>query len=1047
MRKVLLLAIGQLCLLFGVSAQNRIITGTVTGEGGAPVANASVYIKGTKTGAITKPDGTYSISVPPNAKSLVFSSVNMMEKEIAITDQTVVNVSLLQDEKALSEVVVTGYTRESKRQFAGAVGQMQSKVIDAVPVPSIDQILQGRVPGVLANSGSGQPGASANVHIRGISSISAAGSQPLYVVDGVPLNPNDLATLNPNDFESINVLKDAGPAALYGSRGSLGVIVITTKRGKAGQSTLQFRSQVGFTQRPQASQFDQMNAREMIAYEENVGTFAPGLTAPGWVYSAKNPANASLPATSPAGSPFAASKARYAFLMDSLGSITTDFYDILFKQGISQTYEVNMSGGFGTSRYYMSLNHFNQEGTDRKSHLKRYTARLNLDNSVGKFSMQFNLGLGYSLTDYNEGAFYAGNGTANPFAMVWRAKPYENPYRADGSLIFGASTSTVPKAIGNLIERSDNSSWQDRQVKVNTGLALVYKFTPSFMLKNTTGLDGSMSTAEGTVNPNSYAGSLQTYQSGSLNESNSSRMQLVNTTGAIFSERFNSVHNVEVGAYFEAVRQWSNGFGFTLYNLDPRLTGTGQNAGTLTTGTPPAASVAQNGNTAKSGYGIRSYFANARYTFDNKYTLTGVIRRDGTSRILLDENKQITTWAGGLIWDVMKENFMDGMNFLTDLRLRVTYGKVPNISSIPGGSYSIGSSFYTIPQYLGAQQPQYTAASYAGSTITGQVPGLSNPTLRMETVAKTNIGIDLGFWKDRVRLIADFYKNLTEDLFVNQTMVATSGFYNTGLAVNAGSMSNKGVELDLTVDIVRNKNVDVSLRMNHAININKIEDLGQVTEYTAGTGIIKEGLPYGTHYSYWYLGADPATGRPQYKKPDGTVTTNINEAGQFHEFGTWMPKHVGGFSLDVRYSKFTFSAFFSYQFDVRRYNNIQNWVEQGDATYTGAVTQSRKLLTQQWKKPGDNVPIQSPAYSRQFTSYDITDAKFLRFRNLTIAYNIPELTYGKFRLIKSGRFYLMGQNLMIWSPWSGLDPEDDNNISLAEFPNPRAVVVGLDINF
>lgn len=1045
MRKLVLLIMAIFLSISHLWAQQRTITGRVIDDKGTPLSGASVFIKGTKTGTITKSDGTYSISIPPNTKALVFSSVNMVEREVAITDQTAINVSLSQDEKSLSEVVVTGYTRESKRQFAGSVGQMQSKVIDAVPVPSIDQILQGRVPGVLANSGNGQPGASANVHIRGISSISAAGSQPLYIVDGVPLNPNDLATLNPNDFESINILKDAGPAAMYGSRGSLGVIVITTKRGKPGQSTLQFRTQFGFTQRPQASQFDQMNAREMIAYEENVGTFAPGLTAPGWVYSSKNPANASLPATSPANNPFAASKARYAFLMDSLGSITTDFYDILFKQGISQTYEINMSGGFGTSRYYMSLNHFNQEGTDRKSQLKRYTARFNLDNSVGKLNMQFNLGLGYALTDYNEGAFYAGNGTANPFAMVWRAKPYENPYRSDGSVIFGASTSTVPKAIGNLIERSDNSTWQDRQVKVNTGLTLAYKISPLFMLKNITGLDGSMSNGEGSINPSSYAGSLQTYQSGFLNESNSSRIQLINTTGAIYSQRFNSMHNVEVGAYFEVVRQWSNGFGFTLYNLDPRLTGTGQNAGALPTN--GATTIAQNGNTAKSGYGIRSYFANARYTFDNKYTVSGVIRRDGTSRILLDENKQITTWAGGLIWDVMKEKFMDGFNFLTDLRLRVTYGKVPNISSIPGGSYSIGSNFYTIPQYLGAQQPQFTATSYAGSAITGQAPGLSNPTLRMETVAKTNIGMDLGFWKNRVRLIADFYKNLTEDLFVNQTQVATSGFYNTGLAVNAGSMSNKGVELDLTVDIVSSKNVTVTLRMNHAININKIEDLGKVTEYTAGTGIIKKGLPYGTHYSYWYVGAEPATGKPQYKRSDGTITTNINEAGQFHEFGTWMPKHVGGFSLDVRYNRITMSAFFSYQFDVMRYNNIQNWVEQGDATYTGAVTQSRKLLTQQWQKPGDVVPIQSPAYSRQFTSYDITDAKFLRFRNLTIGYDIPELSYGKVRLIKSGRFYIMGQNLAIWSPWSGLDPEDDNNISLAEFPNPKAIVVGLDINF
>jgi TonB-linked SusC/RagA family outer membrane protein len=1043
MRK-LLLALSAFLLFTGQLLAQKTITGKVTDDKGAPMANVSVLVKGTTTGTVTKADGTYSITVPANAKVLVFSSVDMAPEEVTIGSKTTISPSLKSADKALTEVVVTGYTREKKREFSGAATVLQAKVVDAVPVAAFDQMFQGRIAGLVGNSGNGQPGASANIHIRGIASISSAGAQPLYVVDGVPLNANDLATLNTNDFESITILKDAGAAALYGSRGSLGVVVITTKRGKAGQANLQFRTQIGFTQRPQPSQFNQLNAAQMLKYEEFVGGFASGLTAPGWVYSAINPANAGLPATSPVATPYSPSKARYAFLLDSLGSITTDYYDILFKTGITQTHELNISGGNANTRYYFSFNNFNQEGTDRKSKLNRYTTRFNIDNTVGKFNLQFNGAIGYGVTDYNEGAFYAGNGTANPFAMAWRAKPYENPYRADGTLIFGASTSTVPKAIGNLIERSNNSTWKDKQIKVNSGLTLAFKLLPSVTLKNTTGIDGSNSYGQGAINPNSYVGSLQTYQSGYLNESNSSRLQLINTSAALFANRFGK-HNVEVGAFFEAVRQWSNGFGFSIYNLDPRLTQTGQNAGTLTTG--GAATVAQNGNSAKSGYGIRSYFANAKYTFDDKYTLTGVIRRDGTSRILLDENKEITTWSAGATWDLMKEGFMEKQSILTDLRIRGTYGKVPNINSIPGGSYGIGSNFYSVPSYLGAQQPAFSATSYAGSAITGQAPGLSNPNLRMETVAKTNIGVDLGFWKNRIRLSADFYKSMTEDLFVNQSMVATSGFYGSSLAVNAGSMSNKGVEVDLTVDIVKNKNVDVIFKFNHSININKIEDLGSVTEYTAGTGIIKKGLPYGTHYSYSYLGAEPATGKPQYKKADGTITTNISEAGQFHEFGTWFPKNVGGFSLEARYKMITVSAFFSYQFDVRRYNNVQNWVTQGDATYTGAVTQSRILLTDQWQKPGDIKMIQSPAYSRQFTSYDITDAKFLRFRNLNVAYNIPEIHIRGLKLIKSGKFYIMGQNLAIWSPWSGLDPEDDNNISLAEFPNPKAVVVGLDINF
>ena len=1047
MRKLFTLLAAFALLCGHLAAQTtRTVTGTVTGDKGTPLVGATVSAKGTTVKTLTGNDGSFRIQVPNNARTLEVSYVGYATQDVTISGRTSVDVALVVSDANLTEVVITGYTREKKREFTGAATQLSSKVVENVPVGAFDQALQGRAPGLLVNSGNGQPGASARMNIRGISSITSAFADPLFVVDGVPLRSSDVATINPNDFESITVLKDASAAALYGSRGSKGVIVITTKRGKTGQTNFSYRTQFGFTQRPQPSQFDQMSSREMLAYEEFVGGFAPGLTAPGWVYSAKNPANAALPATSPTSNPYAASKARYAFLLDSLGNNNVDYYDLLFRTGTTQNHEINMSGGNAATKYFLSLGYYTLDGTDRKSGLKRYTTRFNLDNTIGKFSLQLNTAIGYSKTDYNEGAFYAGSGTANPFAMVWRAKPYENPYRADGTLIWGASTSANPRAIGNLIERSNNSTWEDRQFKANGGLTLAYKLLPSLTVKNTTGVDFTGNYGQGWINANSYVGSLQTFQSGYLNESSVFRTQLINTSAAIFNKRFAEKHDVEVGAFFEAIRAYNKLMGVTVYNLDPRLGATGQGAGTLPTG--GAATMAQNGSSAQSGFGIRSYFAYGRYTFNNKYTLNANIRRDGTSRILKEENQEITTWSAGASWDVMRESFMQKQNILTDLRLRVNYGQVPDINSIPtGGNYGVGSNFYAIGRYLGAQLPAFVSTAYAGSSITGSAPTAANPDLKMETVSKWNVGVELGAWKNRVRLTVEAYRNLTKDLFVSQALPATSGFGGSSLIVNAGTMSNKGLEFDLTLDVVKNRNVDVTLKANHSINVNKIEDLGSVTEYTSGTGIIKEGLPYGQHYSYWYLGADPATGRPMYKKPDGTTTTNINEAGQFHEFGTWMPKHVGGFSLDVRYQRVTLSAFFSYQFDVMRYNNIQNWVTQGDATYTGAVTQSRRLLTEQWQKPGDVKMIQSPAFSRQFTSFDITDAKFLRFRNLTIGYNIPEINAGKTRLIRSGRFYVQGQNLWIWSPWSGLDPEDDNNISLAEFPNPRAVVVGLEINF
>jgi TonB-linked SusC/RagA family outer membrane protein len=1041
MRKFLTLLVMVMFTTFAM-AQNKTVTGKVTDEKGAPVANASVLVKGTTKGVTTNNDGSFSISVPATAKTLVVSSVGFTAKDVSIKGSSL-NVSLQASSATLDEVVITGYSREKKSQFSGAASVVGAKSIETVPVGAFDQVLQGRVPGMVVNSGTGQPGSSANVTIRGIQSISGAGVQPLYVIDGIPLPAGDFQTLNPNDFETITVLKDASAAALYGARGGLGVIVITTKKGKAGQANFTFRTQYGQTSRPGASNFTPMTSEEMLRYEEFVGSVAGGVTGPGWLYSKKNPRYNILQAGF---TTVAQQQSRYDFLIDSFKNNNVNFFDVLFKTGVTQSHELNMSGGNANTRYFMSAGVFDQQGTDLKSKLRRYTTRFNLDNTMGKFTLQFNTALGFSITDINEGSFYAASGTANPFAMAFRAKPYENPYRADGSLIFGPSSPLNPTAVGNLIERSNNTNWIDKQFKMNSGLTLIYRITPNVTAKNVVGLDFVAEYGTGAINANSYVGSLQTFNSGFLNETFRNRTQIINTSSLNFNKKFGK-SEVDVAGFFETVQGFQKGFGANIFNLDPRLTGTGQGAGALTTG--GAATIGQNANSAKSGFGIVSYFGTARYTYDGKYTINGAIRRDGTSRILNPDNKNITTFSAGATWEAIKEGFMKKQSFFTDLRFRYSYGVVPNIGSIATSTYGLSSSFYSVTNFLGPQVPSFGGVNFAGSTITGLAPTTpGNPNLRIETIAKSNFGVEFAIWKNRARFTVDIYNNRTKDLFVSQPLPANAGFGVSSLPINAGVMTNKGVELDVKVDVVKSKDYDVTLGWNHAINNNVIEDLGAVNEYQSGTGIIRKGLPFGSHYSYNYLGADPTTGRPVYEKPDGTSTTILAEAGQFAKFGTYLPRQVGGFTLDVRVRRITLSALFSYQFQVVRSNNALSWFTRGDVTYTNAVRQSSSLFNDQWQKPGDVKMIQSPLYDRQFTSYDLGDAKFLRFRNLTAAYQLPAIkTASGTVLIKSARFYVQGQNLAIWSPWKGLDPEDDNNISLGEFPNPRAFVVGLDINF
>jgi TonB-linked SusC/RagA family outer membrane protein len=1016
-----------------LSAQSRTVSGTVKDEKGAPLAGASVTPKGAGRGTIAANDGSFSLSVAPAVRQLVVSNLGFTSAEITLTAENNYAVVLKTDTRELDQVVITGYSREKKGQFAGAAAVISSKAVETVPVGSFDQALQGRAAGVLVSSGSGSPGAAASVFIRGNQSISGAFAAPLYVMDGVPLAAGVFETLNPNDFESMTVLKDASASAQYGSRAGVGVIVITTRKGRTGDTRIQYRTQFGLTQRPNATNFDVMNSAEILSYEEKLKISGT----PGWNYSKLNPTYATLPA---------ATQARYDFILDSMRNINTEVMDIFFRQGFSQQHELNVSGGSDKTRFYLSGSIFDQEGTDKRAKLKRYTTRFNIDHSTGKLSIGLASTVGYSLMDQSEGVWY-GNTTRNTFQMSWRAKPYEDPYRADGSLNYGTSTALAPKVIANAIEGIENATWRQNQIKINAGLTLAYKIAPALTLKNVLGIDATSDIHQRWVNPNSFHGLAQTFQKGIDIEANRLLSQIVNTTSLVFSRRFNNMHDFELGAYFEALRGWQRASGFTLYMLDPRLPETGQGAGAIAVATNQT-NYTQTASSAKSGFGIRSYFATTRYTYAGKYTLTGSLRRDGTSVIVNPEFKQVTTWSLGGIWNILAEKFMEQAKVFSDLKLRASYGSVPNIGSIPTGNYGAlqSASLTSITNYQSAQVPNFGSATYGGSAIPGVIPTTSgNPDLKIETIRKTNIGVDVAVWKNRVRLSVELYRNRTVDLFVNKQIPRTSGF--TALNVNAGTMTNKGIEATFAFDVIKKRNVDLSIGFNHAFNKNSIDDLGGIDEYIAGTFLIRKGLPYGAHYDEHYLGADPATGRPQYETQNGGITTDIAQAGRFAKFGSFMPKHVGGFNADVRIGAFNIAAFFSYQFGVVRNNNIESWITRGTSAYAGAVNQSRRVLTEQWQKPGDVAYIQSSAFDRDFTSADLQDAKFLRFRNLNLGYQIPEISLKNFKVIRSARAYIQGQNLWVWSPWRGPDPEDNNNISLNEYPNPRAIVFGIDINF
>ena len=1025
MRKVVLLSSLVFCFALQVLAQgSKKISGKIVDQK-TKQALAGVTVNAGKVNALSDANGNYQISVT-DQKSINYSIVGYDKVSRTIGGATTINVEMVSVEAQLEEVVITGYARENKSKFAGAVTTISGKTVNDVPVGSFDQAFQGRVPGMLVNSGSGQPGASAQVTIRGIKSIQGAGAQPLYVLDGVPIPAFDMQTLNPDDFESITVLKDATAAAIYGARGGTGVIVITSKRGKTGKNVVTYKSQYGITQKPNFSRMNLMNTREMLAYEEREKI----ANTPGWVWSPNNPAI-----------PTGMTAATKQKSLDSLRNIDIDYTDIFYREGISRSHELTLSGGSDRTKFFLSGAYFDQQGIDLGSSLKRYTIRFNLDHSTDKFTAQFNSTVGYSKSQLAEGD-YLGNSPRSPFQMTYRAKTYENPYKPDGTLNWGASSSMAYRQVANLLEGLQNTKRGFDQIKMVGNGLLAYKLFPTLTVRNNLGVNASSNYVNRYVNADSYIGSLQSFQSGIAMESNTVTSEFINTSSVLYNEKFGK-SEIEASANFEVVRGYQRGLGFTLFNLDKRLTETGQGAGPLPTN--GAATYPQNASSAKSGFGIRSYFATAKYSYDNRYSLNANIRRDGTSRIVNEENREVTSWSAGFTWNTLNEKFMSKQNIFSELKVRLSFGIIPNIGSISTSSY--GAGLQSITNYQGPQVPTFGTAQYAGSTITGLVPNSpGNPNLKIERIQKSNIGIDFSVWNGRARFNLDAYDEQTLDLFVNQPLSGTTGF--SSLYINAGKMSNKGLELNAKVDVVKTRDFGVTLGMNHSYNVNKIVDLGSVNEFFLGTFVIREGLPYGTHYTYNYLGADPATGAPTYEAPDGTVTKDIAKAGQFAKFGNYLPKHQGGFDFEFRYKAFSVSGLFSYQFDVVRSNNTRNWITRGTPGYHGIVRASRELIDNQWQAPGDIAKFQKSTFDRGFTSSDLEDAKFLRFRNLVVAYQLPAIKgpNGK-PMINGGRIYAQGQNLAIWSPWRGLDPEDNNNISLNEYPNPSMFTLGLDINF
>lgn len=989
------------------------VAGIVLDESGSPIAGAAVRVRGSvSVASATSAQGMFTISAR-EGDVLEISHVSYFPTTAVVGNERQLTITLRLNETLIEQVVVTGYTDYAKGKSASATTQVGAAQINKVPMSSLDQVLQGRVPGMSVISSSGQPGQSGNVVIRGVGSINGT-TTPLYVMDGVPIEGGYFQTINPEDIESVSVLKDASAKALYGSRGSNGVIVITTKRGQKGRLSVNYSSQYGFSSLTQPT-FEMMDSRERLRFEEEVGLEIGRDIGPGWRYSPKNPNYATQSASW---------QQNADRILDSLRTMDTDWRDLFFQNGRFMEQQASLSGGNDNVQTYNAVSVWNEDGIVKETGLNRYSLRSNTNMNYGKFTAGINLNLGYSNSSftYNEG----GTGVGSPMASVYYGLPYEYPYTADGAFhathddVQFLDTREGSRGVDVLFGTSDKTE----QFKTILGANMAYELMEGLTISTRAGIDFRNSADQVFINPLSYIGSRQAGQSGSFGEGYRRNFNLVSTSGLTYGKTV-ELHDFEVSAFFEYLQNNYRAFSYRGYGLDDRLPETPAGI-TVSTAFLPSLSG------SRSASAMVSYMGVGRYTYNNKYTLTASYRYDGAS---LASVPQKNRWHGfysvGGAWDAKQEDFLRGNDFIPVLRLRASYGQTAS----PLGSSFTHMSLFSVNTSYGGQQGIRPA-------------NIANPDFDWEYVDEFNAGFDLSlFPTQRLKVTADFYNKVTRNMFIDQVPSATAGAGSGGtIPLSTGRMGNKGVEFGLSGDIVQTGDFNWNVGVNGAFNENKILRVNDITDELpdGDTRIIKVGLPYGTYFAPRWAGVDPANGDALYYNIDGSITNVYNAEQQSVALDASMyPKFTGGITSSARYKAFTLNALFSFVSGVDRWNNIDFYIE--TERYMTS-NQSKRMLYDRWKKPGDVAHLQRIDVPRNYTSKDIQEASFMRLRNLQLNYSVPARWFGR-TIFRSADIFVQGQNLFTWTTWRGLDPENNRQYGRFEYPNARKYTAGVNINF
>lgn len=985
-----------LFLSIGMAMAQTHVSGIVTSsEDGEPVIGATVKVVGSQTaGTVTDIEGRFSLSVSKPGVELEFSSIGLVSKRVKASENMAVVLQV--DSHTLEQVVITGYGSAKKLgSVVGSIASVDKKKLESIVTPNFTDALAGQVSGLSVLSGAGDPSQSATIRLRGINSIQSS-SQPLFILDGAPIDAAFYATLNPADIESITVLKDAASTAIYGARAANGVIVLTSKQGKySEQVSLSVRAQYGIAG-PTSDGVEMMNSKQYIKFRDLIG----------------QPVSDDI-----------------RNLVDKY-NINTNWRDEMIDDA-APTFDVNatMQGGGQTVNYYVSFNHHKQDGLIEMSKMHRNTLNARINARLNRFfKIGFTTNLG--VQRYSQNAEWGASGkiySANPLVFARQALPFDTPYQytidENGKMIKGDRAIGL-KYTGIVMPWWYNSHRNYYRNKLTLNTSLTETFTPleglTFQaLQSLNGLEGmnhgSFSPYDAFVDG---MGNKIDAMKGNASASSSRYYQFTLSHTAEWRKQFGDHY---VGILLGEETRIERSRGLSAYSegqTDPRrlLLPHG------TTVTPADLGDSFGEEVAN------SLFANAEYNYKEKYYVTGSIRRDGSSKFA-PGHRWGTFWSAGAKWDLKKENFLKDVKWLNDLSLSVNYGTTGNDSG--AGSYDFYGLFGD-------------GGLYHGESSIG-IASMSKLDLSWETTAKWNVGLNFSIF-DRAHFQVDFYRNKSTDMLMSIPYSRTTGF-SSGIG-NVASMTNTGIEANVDVDILKTKDFYWSFKANVGYNKNEITELFQGRdEYViASTGLkMAVGHAYGEFYYVRSAGVDPQTGAPLYYDKDGNKTKKYNEERDAvflgkNRYAPW----TGGFGTNFRYKNVSLIADFAWV--AGKYMMINDDYFIANPQLATGWNQRVEMLNI-WTTPGQITDIPGAKYDVQITDHMVQNASFLRMKTLSIQYEFPKKWMQATRYIKGVKVFGIARNLFTITPFEGYDPEPDMNLVQFNYPNTRQFVIGAEISF